>query len=324
MINGFNPRGADVIDLRNLETFVWVARLVSFRLAAEKLNTTQPAISARIALLEQGLGARLFDRRPRRVELTSAGVELLGYAERMLALRTEMVTAVGNAASLQGILRLGVPETILHTWLPTLIERIAADYPSVTLDVEVDSTPDLRDALASDRLDIAFLEGHEGDKRFASAPLCSFPLGWFASASLGLPHGKISLAECASWPIVTFRRGSRPYADVRGLLNRVGLTKTRMFGSSAIAGILRLAVAGIGACVLPVAVVQRELQEGKLRALPIQHELPAVAFHVSYRRNSDSKLAAIVAGLAAGVAQNYGRARNKASKTSIRRIQKSN
>ena len=51
-----------MIDLRNLETFVWVAQLGGFRSAADKLNTTQPAISARIALLEDELGVKLFDR----------------------------------------------------------------------------------------------------------------------------------------------------------------------------------------------------------------------------------------------------------------------
>src|SRR5207302_6668515 len=78
-------------DLRNLETFVWVARLGGFRLAAEKLNTTQPAISARVATLEQEFGVRLFERKQRRAALTAKGLELLGYAEQMLQLRTDMV-----------------------------------------------------------------------------------------------------------------------------------------------------------------------------------------------------------------------------------------
>lgn len=63
-----------MIDFRNLEAFVSVATTGKFNLAAEILNTTQPAISARIALLENTLGARLFDRRPRRAELTVAGL----------------------------------------------------------------------------------------------------------------------------------------------------------------------------------------------------------------------------------------------------------
>ena len=87
-------------DLRNLETFVWVARLGGFRLAAEKLNTTQPAISARVATLEQEFGVRLFERKQRRAALTAKGLELLGYAEQMLQLRTDMVRSVGAAASL--------------------------------------------------------------------------------------------------------------------------------------------------------------------------------------------------------------------------------
>src|SRR5258708_2113756 len=93
-------------DLRNLETFVWVARLGGFRLAAEKLNTTQPAISARVAALEQEFGVRLFERKQRRAALTAKGLELLGYAEQMLQLRTDMVRSVGAAASLRGVLRL--------------------------------------------------------------------------------------------------------------------------------------------------------------------------------------------------------------------------
>jgi DNA-binding transcriptional LysR family regulator len=317
-----------MIDFRNLETFVWVARLASFRLAAERLNTTQPAISARIALLEQGLGVRLFDRRPRSVGLTVPGLELLGYAERLLGLRTEMLQAVGDAAALRGILRLGVPETLTHTWLATLVERIAADYPSVTLDVEVDSSNNLQDALISDRLDIAFLQDAPTDKRLTSVPLCSFPLGWFVSTTLSLPQTRpgapISLADCTTRPLITFRRGSRPHAAIRQLLNNSGHSKARIFGSSTIAGTLRLALDGIGVCILPVAAVQRELQEGKLRMLPIRHDLPPIEFCVNYRKNSDSKLAPLVADIAVGVAQAHMAALAQRSKVSIKRIQKKN
>ncbi|MEK9970028.1 MAG: LysR family transcriptional regulator, partial [Ferrovibrio sp.] len=73
-------------DLRNLETFVWVAHLGGFRAAADKLNTTQPAVSQRIALLESEFGVKLFDREPRGIALTPKGNELLPYAERMLQL----------------------------------------------------------------------------------------------------------------------------------------------------------------------------------------------------------------------------------------------
>ena len=82
-----------MIDLRNIETFFWVATLGGFRAAAEKLNATQPAISQRIASLESDLGIRLFDRDVRGIKLTGKGRELLSHAERMLQLRRDMQEA---------------------------------------------------------------------------------------------------------------------------------------------------------------------------------------------------------------------------------------
>ena len=79
-----------MIDLRNIETFFWVATLGGFRAAAEKLSATQPAISQRIASLESDLGVKLFERDVRGISLTAKGRELLSHAERMLQLRGDL------------------------------------------------------------------------------------------------------------------------------------------------------------------------------------------------------------------------------------------
>ena len=73
-----------IMNLRFLETFVWVARLKSFRLTAEKLFTTQASVSSRIAALEADLGVKLLLRDSRGVSLTPEGGKVLEYAERML------------------------------------------------------------------------------------------------------------------------------------------------------------------------------------------------------------------------------------------------
>jgi DNA-binding transcriptional LysR family regulator len=294
-----------LLDLRNLETFVRVARLGGFGAAAQKLNATQPAISARIALLERDLGARLFERKPRGIMLTAKGLELLDYAERMLSLRADILRAVSDPASLRGVLRLGVPETIVHAWLADLAERINATYPSVALDIEVDATDDLYAALASDNLDIAVLFGPVIDPRLKSSPLCSYPLIWLASAKLNLSR-RPCLADIARWPIITFRRQSAPYIALRQHLIKSGLPGARLFGSSSIAAIVRMALDGIGPCVLPKVVVQDELREGKLRLLDIPHELPPITFDVSYMPKPGSYLAAAVVELALAAAHDYG------------------
>src|SRR4051794_36876028 len=82
-------RGLKPLNLRFLETFVWVAKLKSFSLAAEKLHTTQAAVSHRIASLERELGVRLLERNVRDVSLTPHGVDAFVRAERLVQLAAE-------------------------------------------------------------------------------------------------------------------------------------------------------------------------------------------------------------------------------------------
>src|SRR3982750_2889473 len=118
-----------MIDFKALETVLWVARLSSFKAAADKLNTTQPAISVRIAQLERSLGTKLFDRANRNFSVTSSGRQVLDYADRLLRLRVEMIHAVSDRSAMPGSFRLGVTESIVHTWLPAFLERMSSTYP---------------------------------------------------------------------------------------------------------------------------------------------------------------------------------------------------
>ena len=71
------------MNLKHVETFLWIARLGSFSAAARRLNTSQPAISMRIRELEQNLGVTLFDRRARSMRMTLKGREFADYAQRV-------------------------------------------------------------------------------------------------------------------------------------------------------------------------------------------------------------------------------------------------
>jgi DNA-binding transcriptional LysR family regulator len=75
------------------------------------------------------LGVRLLERTRRLVVPTEMGQQLLGFAERLIRLHAEMIEAVGNRSSMHGIVRLPVAETIVHTWLPSLIERVDEAHP---------------------------------------------------------------------------------------------------------------------------------------------------------------------------------------------------
>src|SRR5437879_8667122 len=146
-------------DFKAIETFMWVVTLGSFRGAAQKLNTTQPAISQRIAQLEREVGVKLLQRDRRMVLPTPSGRQLMVYAEKLIGLRSEMMAEVSDRSAMRGVLRLGVAETIVHTWLSRLIKGVNIAYPNLSLEIEVDITPNLSERLLAQEMQLAFMRG---------------------------------------------------------------------------------------------------------------------------------------------------------------------
>src|ERR1700681_3366421 len=175
-----------MVDFRSLETFLWVVTLGSFRAAGEKLNTTQPAISQRIAQLEREMGVKLINRDHRVASPTPSGRQMMVYAEKLIGLRAAMMAEIGDRSAMRGVLRLGVAETIVHTWLPQLVKSVNQVYPNLSLEIEVDITPNLRARLLAQEIELAFLLGPLAASTVRNRTLCDYPIGFLASPSLGL------------------------------------------------------------------------------------------------------------------------------------------
>jgi DNA-binding transcriptional LysR family regulator len=291
-----------MIDFKALETFMWVANLRSFRGAADKLHTTQPAVSMRIAQLEDQLRVRLLQRDRRLVALTQKGQELFAYAERLMRLRAEMVEAVGDRSAMRGIVRLGVSETIVHTWLPTLIERVNTAYPNLELEIEVDISPNLHDRLIAKDINLAFSLGPVSNPNVHSRPLCSYPIAFVASSKIRFPQKSVPIEAIAQWPIITFSRNTQPYIVVRELFARAGIRAT-IHASASLATVVRMALDGIGIAVIPPAILGNIAAVGKLRPLKTKNELPKLNFVVSWPSAPDSYAAQRVADIAIEVAR---------------------
>ena len=122
------------MDTQNLAAFLHVAESGSFSLAGERLHLTQPAVSKRIAALEEQLDLRLFDRIGRRVSLTEAGRVLLPNARRILQdverSRRELADLSGQV---HGELLLATSHHVGLHRLPPLLRRFANEFPQVDL-----------------------------------------------------------------------------------------------------------------------------------------------------------------------------------------------
>jgi DNA-binding transcriptional LysR family regulator len=295
----------DVIDFKDLKTFIWVANLRSFGRAAGKLNATQPAVSARIKKLEGFLGhdIRLIERDRRTVAPTPEGQEFLDYAERILQLAEDMIAAVGNRSTVRGIVRLGVSESIVHTWLPTLMKRVNKAYPNLELEIEVDVSPKLLDGLVARDLDLAFLVGPVNNPSVQSRPLCSFPLAFVASRRILLQRKPMTLEHIAERPLITFARNTQPHMALRNLLAAKRLRAT-IHASASLEAVVRMALDGVGIAVIPWAILEKKTEARReLRRLSTRGiKLPDLNYVVSWPAAPGNFAAQKVAEIALQVA----------------------
>ncbi|MDM3871660.1 LysR family transcriptional regulator [Porticoccus sp. W117] len=124
------------MDTSLLEAFVVVAEAESFSVAADRLHLTQSAVSKRIALLEQQLDCRLFDRIARTVSLTSSGRELLPRARSILGELQATRQAIADlSGSVSGTLRLAISHHIGLRRLPKVLKRFTREFPDVSIDM---------------------------------------------------------------------------------------------------------------------------------------------------------------------------------------------
>lgn len=293
------------IDLRDLEIFYWVSQLGSFRRAAERLNTTQPAISQRIANLEVALGVKVLERGARTSALTPRGRMLLDYAERILRLSTEMVHSVADPATMSGVVRLGVAETIVHTWLSRLIEQVHTQYPNISLDISVDVSLNLRNALVAGQIDLAFLLGPVSEPSMMNLDLCRYPLAFVAGPKIDLGPEPVSLERLTTLPIITYPKTTRPYIALRQMLSRSDMPNPRIYSNSSLSTIIKMTLDGIGVSVIPPTVIRRELERGELKIVTTELELPDLVFTATLGMTPGLSLAEPVARLAQEQANAY-------------------
>lgn len=292
------------MNLKFLETFVWVARLRSFSLAAEKLRTTQAAVSNRIATLERDLGVRLFERDLRNVSLTPHGQRALPQAEAIVRMVGEFERTIGDTNSLRGTVMIGAIDSIVYAWLPRLIERMKEAYPNVTIDLTVDTSINLARQIQDRQIDLGLIMGPVVAPHIRNIELCAFDCLWIAAPTLALKTGRLRIADLSDYPIFAYSKGSQPHQAVLRAIEAADVDPdtVRVFNSNSLATITRLIRDGVGVAVLPQVVVQEYLERGELRVLDVDAQLPPLNFHVAFADNPGNALPALIADMAVEVA----------------------
>ncbi len=295
-----------VLTLKQLEALIWVAELGSFRKAAHHLNTTQPNISSRIAGLETTLGLRLMQRDAGAVALTDKGHEIVAAARDALRAAERIVEIAGRPDLVDDRLRLGVTELVACTWLHAYLRAIRAAYPALTVELTVDLSRNLDADLTAHRLDLAIQTAPFSSAASGVIELGRFPYIWVAAPQIAaaLP-GPTTLADLLPHAVLTHARHTLAYAELVDHAARHALPTTRLISSSSLASCVQMAADGMGATLLPRALVAPALADGSLVGLAVDWTPTPLRFAARYQSDTATRALARCAELAADVVAAY-------------------
>lgn len=270
------------LDLDLLRTFVAVADLNTFAAAAAAVCRTQSAVSQQMQRLEQLVGKELFARHGRNKLLTEHGIQLLGYARKILRFNDEACMSL-MFSNLQGVLTLGASDESADTILPFLLNRISSVYPKLALDVSVKRNAFMVEMLKENEVDLVVTTHRPG--QFDSLTLRTSPTHWYCAAEYVLQKGEpISLVLLDD---------PSPFRDmVLAALNEAGIPWRLAYVASTLPAVRAAVKAGLGVTARPVEMMSPDLRVlGQSEGLP---SLPDTEYLLCHNAASNNELAKVV------------------------------
>lgn len=258
------------MDFDQLETFVEVARNLSFSRAAEKRFRTQPAISAQIRALEEEVGAKLLDRSGGKVAVTAPGKVFLQYAEDSLQARRNILNSLAEMERVpRGEIVVAANEgTCLHI-LPEVFADFKKQYPSVGVMVNRSEHKQVLEAIIDNSVDFGIVSLPVSDKRLTTVQIHRDEIMLIVPPQHSLAKlTAVSLAQAGEFPILMPKTG-RTRDAIEQLFEdrRIRPNISMELDSSEL--LKRFVAADVGVGFIARSNVQEDIKAGVLAAIPL-------------------------------------------------------
>jgi molybdate transport repressor ModE-like protein len=262
-----------MLSVRRLQVLREVARHGSISAAAEALSYTQSAVSQQIATLEAEAGMKLLERRPRGVNLTTAGQTLVEHAERILARLQAAEAELSAIAGLRGgQLRMASFPTAGATLMPVAIAMFRASYPEVALTLAEGEPPEIAARLKAGEFDLALLFEFAGEpslqQDITRVELLEDPLYLALPREHALTRRKkLRLEDLASQSWVQTSSSSPCARHVVDSCRAAGFEPNVSFESDDYQTVQGLVAAGVGVALIPQLALSIVREDIVIRAL---------------------------------------------------------
>lgn len=280
------------MDTQHLQAFVAIAESGSFSAAAARLHLTQPAVSKRIALLEDQLSSALFDRIGRQVVLTHAGQVLLSKARLIL---NEVVAAQRAIADLkgdvEGSLSIATSHHVGLHYLPPFLREFSTRFPQVKLDLHFSDSEQAYHEILQGRFDLAIITlALEQDPRLQSHNLWHDQLHFVAAPTHPLAaQSHIQLADLSRHPAIMPDTATYTTQLINKLFEKQNLTLAIGMVSNHLDTIKMLLSIGLGWGLLPKRILDDELAILDVKHEPIMRPLGCI-HHKQRSLNNAAKI----------------------------------
>ncbi|MBD3745331.1 LysR family transcriptional regulator [Sphingopyxis sp.] len=292
------------ISIYHLETLLWIDRLGTFSAAAERLNTTQPAVSARMRELEQRLGSTLFRRDGRTMSLTPAGRKLVNDCTPLLRDMQLALLGSGGFNEASGVVRIGAGEIAAASCLPPFVAALKAEMPNVALEIEIDLTANLIQQLLTGRTDLAFAAGPIAHPALRTSPIGEVALLWLANPAVAALFERGTGEQQV--PVWSLASPSPIHGRMREAIaaSRIAQKSLNLCNNARM--MIDIARAGGGVGIFPEPMVRAEVAAGTLVELAGLPALAPVEFRVAMRVSDTEPVLTRIFDQAAGLSLTAG------------------
>lgn len=268
--------------IKQLEAFAWTAKLGSFQAAALHLCTTQSAIAKRVAELESLFSCSLLDRNGRKPRLTTHGKSILEKANDVLAANGRLVSVLSEASAFQGHIKIGVTQLVSLTWLARLVDRICVEHPSASIELVVDCSSNLKQALEDGLIDVGLLSGAVFNREFDSILVGSEVFAWLSSPVLALPDNVIPFDALSKLRVLEHSANGISTPNINRQLS--GTVGRNSVTADSISAVIQMVLIGLGVSFLPVTYLSKQLKEGRLVKVKTDSIVQDLEFYAVFRK----------------------------------------
>jgi DNA-binding transcriptional LysR family regulator len=254
------------MELRQIRSFVTIAKLQSFSKAALELGYAQSSITSQIQLLEQELNVRLFERLGHNIALTSEGKKLLPLAEEMLKLANDMKDIAVDSGKPSGPLIIGAVESLCVTRMPKLLKEYRSRYPNVEILMKFGPRAEFVRSLKENAIDIAFfIDQRITDPDFITVYQIPEPMALLCSPGYAFADRENVFPEDLSGePLILTEPCCGYRAVFNSILSRFDVQPRSVIETGNVPVIKQLVSSGMGITFLPQTAAEEELQQKRL------------------------------------------------------------